>query len=190
MRARFNGVKYRPSRRGDLYAWDTYSIALIDGCSTVQDETCIAVRRDCACSPARPLLGGGKMGGAHEQNAVCSVACLAWPWWIAYPPAVSRPGTPRELTVETMSAKEAKNRVACSGNHLGCSQRGRSRIAVRTQWQFGPGDGNIPARTLMGNPHDGDAWQSAGKANRTSSRKIYSVCRHFYQTSCKPEPAF
>ena len=180
MRARFNGMKYRPSRRGDLYAWDTYSIALIDGCSTVQDETCIAVRRDCACSPARPLLGGGKMGGAHEQNAVCSVACLAWPWWIAYPPAVSRPGTPRELTVETMSAKEAKNRVACSGNHLGCSQRGRSRIAVRTQWQFGPGDGNIPARTLMGNPHDGDAWQSAGKANRTSSRKINSACRHFY----------
>ena len=25
----------------------------------------------------------------------------------------------------------------------------------------------------MGNPHDGDAWQSAGKANRTSCRKIY-----------------
>ncbi len=32
----------------------------------------------------------------------------------------------------------------------------------------------------MGNPHDGDAWQSAGKANRTSSRKIYSVCRHLF----------
>lgn len=32
----------------------------------------------------------------------------------------------------------------------------------------------------MGNPHDGDAWQSAGKANRTSSRKINSACRHFY----------
>ena len=27
-----------------------------------------------------------------------------------------------ELTVETMSAKEAKNRVACSGNHLGYSE--------------------------------------------------------------------
>lgn len=32
----------------------------------------------------------------------------------------------------------------------------------------------------MGNPHDGDAWQSAGKANRTSSRKINSACRHFF----------
>ena len=32
----------------------------------------------------------------------------------------------------------------------------------------------------MGNPLDGDARQSAGKTNRTSSRKIYSVCRHFY----------
>lgn len=32
----------------------------------------------------------------------------------------------------------------------------------------------------MGNPHDGDAWQSAGKANRTSSRKIYSACCHFF----------
>ena len=49
---------------------------------------------------------------------------------------------------------------------------------MRTQWQFGPGDGNIPARTLMGNPHGGDAWQFAGKSNRTSSRKIYSACRH------------
>ncbi|HIX90611.1 MAG TPA: hypothetical protein H9845_06925 [Candidatus Agathobaculum pullicola] len=45
MRARFNGMKYRPSRRGDLYAWGTYSIVSIDGCLTVQDETCIAVRR-------------------------------------------------------------------------------------------------------------------------------------------------
>ena len=27
----------------------------------------------------------------------------------------------------------------------------------------------------MGNPHGGDAWQFAGKSNRTSSRKIYSV---------------
>lgn len=53
------------------------------------------------------------------------------------------------------------------------------RIAVRTKWQFGPGDGNIPARALMGNPHSGDAWQPAGKTNRTSSRKINSVCRHF-----------
>ena len=35
----------------------------------------------------------------------------------------------------------------------------------------------------MGNPHDGDAWQSAGKANRTSSRKIYSVCCHFSITT-------
>ena len=52
---------------------------------------------------------------------------------------------------------------------------------MRTKWQFGPGDGNIPARTLMGNPHDGDAWQSAGKANRTSSRKINSACRHFFE---------
>ncbi len=26
-----------------------------------------------------------------------------------------------------------------------------------------PVHGNIPARTLMGNPLDGDAWQSAGK---------------------------
>ena len=31
----------------------------------------------------------------------------------------------------------------------------------------------------MGNPLDGDARQSAGKSNRTSSRKIYSVCCHF-----------
>ena len=30
----------------------------------------------------------------------------------------------------------------------------------------------------MGNPLDGDARQSAGKTNRTSSRKIYSACRH------------
>ena len=28
---------------------------------------------------------------------------------------------PRELTFETMSAKEAKNRFDCSGNHLGYS---------------------------------------------------------------------
>ena len=119
MRARFNGMKYRPSRRGDLYAWSTYSIDPIDGCSTVQDETCIAVRSDCACHPAYSF-GSRKMGGAQKQNAVCSVACLAWPWWITYPPAVSRPGMPRELTLETMSAKEAKSRVACRGNHLGC----------------------------------------------------------------------
>ncbi len=57
---------------------------------------------------------------------------------------------------------------------------------MRTQWQFGPGDGNIPARALMGNPHVGNAWQPAGKSNRTLSRKINSARRHFFMmiTSC------
>ena len=182
-------MKYRPSRRGDLHAWGTYNIDPIDGCSTVQDETCNAVRRGCACSPACPetVQENGRRAGA-KCCVQCSLPCVVMVDIVSAHGFPAR--KPRELTVETIAAKEAKNRVACSGNHLGCSQRGRSRIAVRTQWQFGPGDGNIPARTLMGNPHDGDAWQSAGKSNRTSSRKIYSVCRHFYQTSCKPEPAF
>lgn len=83
------------------------------------------------------------------------------------------------LIGETLSAKEAKNRHGCSGKHLGCLKMGRCRIAVRSKWQFGPGDGNISARTLKGNHHGGDAWQSAGKANRTSSRKIYYACYHF-----------
>lgn len=38
----------------------------------------------------------------------------------------------------------------------------------------------------MGNSLDGDARQSAGKSNRTSSRKIYSVCCHFLMKD-KPE---
>ena len=43
----------------------------------------------------------------------------------------------------------------------------------------------------MGNPLDGDARQSAGKTNRTSSRKIYSVCRHlpFIRISGVDSPA-
>ena len=118
----------------------------------------------------------------EARSAVCSVACLAWLWWMAYPPVVSRPGTPRELTLETIAAKEAKNRVGCSGNHLGCPRGAGVGIAVRTKWQFGPGDGNIPARALKGNRHDGDAWQPPGKSNRTSSRKINLACRHsFYE---------
>jgi len=60
---------------------------------------------------------------------------------------------------------------------------------VRTQWQFGPGDGNIPARALMGNPHDGDAWQPAGKSNRTLSRKLNSVRRHFFMTITSRAPS-
>lgn len=38
----------------------------------------------------------------------------------------------------------------------------------------------------MGNPHDGDAWQTAGKSNRTSSRKINSACCHLTEniTAC------
>lgn len=39
----------------------------------------------------------------------------------------------------------------------------------------------------MGNPHDGDAWQFAGKANRTSSRKINSACRHFLYNDIAPK---
>ena len=34
---------------------------------------------------------------------------------------------------------------SCCGNHLGC-RKGRSGIAVRTQWQSGTGIGNEPAR--------------------------------------------
>ncbi len=147
------------------------AIPLFDGCPTVQDETCIAVRNRCASVPIPFTV----TGGAQKRNAVCSVACLEWAWWITYPPMVSRPGTLWESTLETMSAKEAKSRVACSGKHLGCSVRDGRRIAVRTQWQFGPSDGNILAWALMGNPRDGDARQPLGKSNRTSSRKINSV---------------
>jgi hypothetical protein len=115
-------MKYRPSRRGDPRLSDTYSTPQgVDGCPTARDETCIAVRRQ-----TRGARCFDRMPVATRQSAVCSVACLAWSWWIAYPPTVSRPGTPWELTVETMAAKEAKNRVACYGKHLGCSPRGRT----------------------------------------------------------------
>ena len=122
MRARFNGMKYRPSRRGDLYAWDTYSIALIDGCSTVQDETCIAVRRDCACSPARPLLGGGKMGGAHAQNAVCSrsLPCVKLVNVGSTRRCPGRDGD-RDRPLKPVLQKRLKKRTDCGGKHLGCS---------------------------------------------------------------------
>ena len=79
------------------------------------------------------------MGGAQEQSAVCSVACLAWLWWMAYPPVVSRPGTPRELTLETIAAKEAKNRVACSGKHLGYSNEAGGGV------QCGLSGNSVPA---------------------------------------------
>lgn len=41
------------------------------------------------------------------------------------------------LLLETIFAKEAKNRRDCGGNLLGCSIRGIRRIAVRTKWQSG-----------------------------------------------------
>ena len=52
---------------------------------------------------------------------------------------------------ETPSAKEAKRRFDCSGNHLGCPTKGADEVAVRTKWQSGIAAGNTAARVLMGN---------------------------------------
>ena len=59
--------------------------------------------------------------GGHKAGSSRDRVCTAWSWWISYPPVLSRPGELRELTVETMAAKEAKNRFVCCGKHLGCS---------------------------------------------------------------------
>ena len=113
-------MKYRPSRRGDLYAWGTYNIDPIDGCRTVQDETCNAVRRNCACSPARPETGRENGRRARAKRCVqCSLPSVVMVDIVSARVFPAR--KTRELTVETISAKEAKNRVACSGKHLGCS---------------------------------------------------------------------
>ena len=83
--------------------------AWIDGGTTGQDETCDAVWRQRLCLNER----------AVHQNDVGSVACLEWLWWIGYPLRFRGHGT-GALILETMAAKEAKNRVACRGKHLGC----------------------------------------------------------------------
>ena len=106
-------MKYRPSRRGDLYAWGTYNIDPIDGCRTVQDETCNAVRRNCACSPARPETGRENGRRARAKRCVqCSLPCVVMVDIVSAHGFPAR--KPRELTVETMA-------VDCSGKHLGCS---------------------------------------------------------------------
>ena len=67
------------------------------------------------------LRGGqdnGRRAGA-KRCVQCSLPCVAMVNSVSacVPPARGA----RELTLETMSAKEAKNRVACSGKHLGYS---------------------------------------------------------------------
>ena len=60
--------------------------------------------------------------GIHKAVTLCAdVACLAWVWRMrgqaVFAPAGAIGGP---LLSETMAAKEAKNRLDCSGKHLGC----------------------------------------------------------------------
>ena len=69
-----------------------------------------------------PALRGGQDNGRRagaKRCVQCSLPCVAMVNSVSacVPPARGA----RELTLETMSAKEAKNRVACSGKHLGYS---------------------------------------------------------------------
>ena len=70
---------------------------------------CAAYAGHCGRKPAR----------RPKRCVQCSLPCVAM---VDIVSACGFPArNPRELTVETMSAKEAKNRVACRGKHLGCS---------------------------------------------------------------------
>ena len=71
---------------------------------------CAAYAGHCGRKPAR----------RPKRCVQCSLPCVAMVEIVSARGFPAR--NPRELTVETMSAKEAKNRVACSGNHLGYSE--------------------------------------------------------------------
>ena len=58
------------------------------------------------------------------------------------------------------------------------SPQDRKGIAVRTQWQFGPGGGNAPARSLMGNHRQRRRTAERGENQPNLSRKINPPCRH------------
>ena len=104
MRARFNGMKYRPACRGDPRLSDTYSIPFgVDGCPTARDETCIAVRRQ-PRGKRQPF--GWWPAWMPKRCVQCSLPCVAMVDIVSARAFPARKGW--ELTVETMSAKEAK----------------------------------------------------------------------------------
>ena len=79
---------------------------------------------------------------------------------------------PRELTFETMSAKEAKNRFDCSGNHLGYSNEADRGLQCGLSGNSVPNMVNISARTLMGNPLTATRGSPRGKPTEPQAARF------------------
>ena len=74
---------------------------------------------------------------------------------------------PRELTFETMSAKEAKNRFDCSGNHLGYSNEADRGLQCGLSGNRVAYQATMRLRTERGTASIGNERCAAGKANPT-----------------------
>ena len=99
----------------------------------VVSDLCTKQIENLQCGATQPLC--------CERCVQSSLPCVEW----------VNEGAKRKHSSETPSAKEAKRRFDCSGNHLGCPTKGTNGVAVRTKWQSGPAEGNTAARSLMGN---------------------------------------
>ena len=71
------------------------------------------------------------------------------------------------LPLETVFAKEDKNRFGLSWKSPRLSHGGQTRFAVRTKWQSGPGSGNGPAEAIIGNCLFGNGRWLSWKTNPT-----------------------
>ena len=61
------------------------------------------------------------------------------------------------LLLETIFAKESKNKLSSSGKTPRLVERATHRIKVRTEWQFGKTSGNTVCWCVIGNGLAGDS---------------------------------
>ena len=115
-------------------------------------------------------------------GAVCSVACLAWIWrdrGVKHP--AHGHGARMTLPLETIFAKEDKDRRACCGKHLGCHEiHGRIRDCSADSVAIGYGLRRRTRLGIKGKPPYRQRAAASGEIQPDLSRKIYLICRRLF----------
>ena len=146
----------RPGFRGDLF--------LCDGGRAPAGPVRVRTRYE----PARRCT---------ESCAACRVACLAW---VCGERGQAKRFMAMEfslLLLETMPAKEAKNRIASQWKTPRLSLPGGQGIAVRTQWQSGSQNRQRLNGRIKRKRPARQRRVSSGENQPDLSRKIYPACR-------------
>ena len=124
-----------------------------------------------------------------ESCAGCSVACLAWARWDGRT-GVDRCGRSGVtiLLAEIVAAKEDRTEMRCCGKHLSSQFWADRGLQCGLSGNRVPGAAT-PRRGLQTETAVRRRTVACGESQPDLSRKIYSVCCHFFSDECVRQAA-